>query len=137
MSLEALAPTTAPLYCADPELERSLATEWDAQVHNYPNEEFPFNEWALNRIREMGYPVEDLSYFHEVVPQDDVYKVTKQLCADTNEPSFRRLLNRFVREFVTPVGRLRPPIAVQRFMNVRIINAMGYLSFAAVLVFCD
>ena len=121
MSELALAPTTAPLYCADSELERSLASEWDARVHHYPLEKFPFHEWALNRIREMGYPVEDLSYFHEVVPQDQVYKVTKQLCADTNEPSFRRMLNRFIRDFVVPVGKLRPPIAAQRFMNVRIM----------------
>src|SRR6516225_8592336 len=105
----------------DAELERSLTHEWDAQIITYPNERFPFNEWIRDRIRLFGYPIEDLSYFHEVVPEADSYRVTKQLCADTNLPEFRRLLNRFVREVVVPKGKLRQPVAVQRFMNVRIM----------------
>ena len=105
----------------DNDLERSLTHEWDAQIMTYPNERFPFNEWILGRINKMGYAVKDLSYFHEVVPQADTYRVTKQLCADTNLPEFRRLLNRFVREVVVPKGKLRTPVAVQRYMNVRIM----------------
>jgi sporadic carbohydrate cluster protein (TIGR04323 family) len=105
----------------DAELERSLTHEWDAQIMTYPNERFPFNEWMRDRIRLMGFPIEDLSNFHEVVPQEETYRVTKQLCADTNLPEFRRMLNRFVREVVVPKGRLRQPVAVQRFMNVRIM----------------
>jgi sporadic carbohydrate cluster protein (TIGR04323 family) len=105
----------------DAELERSLTNEWDAKIMTYPNDRFPFNEWMLKRIHGMGYRVKDLSYFHEAVPQEDTYRVTKQLCADTNLPEFRRMLNRFVREVVVPKGRLRLPVAVQRFMNVRIM----------------
>src|SRR6266700_2949033 len=105
----------------DAELERSLTNERDAKIMTYPNERFPFNEWILNRIRLMGFPVEDLSVFHEVVPQSEAYRVTKQLCADTNLPEFRRLLNGFVRHVVVPKGKLRQPVAVQRFMNVRIM----------------
>ena len=105
----------------DNDLERSLTHEWDAQIMTYPNERFPFNEWILGRINKMGYAVTDLSTFHEVVPQADTYRVTKQLCADTNLPEFRRMLNRFVREVVVPKGKLRQPVAVQRFMNVRIM----------------
>ena len=105
----------------DTALERSLTNEWDAKVVTYPNETYPFNEWILQRIRDMGYALDDLSNLHAVVPQDEVYKVTKQLCADTNLPEFRRLLNRFIREVVVPKGKLRLPVAVQRFMNVRIM----------------
>jgi len=105
----------------DAELEHSLTNEWDAQIMTYPNERFPFNEWIRDRIRMLGFPVEDLSYFHEVVPQSETYRVTKHLCAETNLPEFRRLLNRFVREVVVPKGKLRRPIAVQRYMNVRIM----------------
>src|SRR5260370_33515790 len=104
----------------DAELERSLTHEWDAQIMTYPNERFPFNEWMLNRIRMMGFPVEDLSYFHEVVPQAETYRVTKQLCADTNLPEFRRLLKGLLRHVHVPKGKLRPPVAVQRAMIVRI-----------------
>jgi sporadic carbohydrate cluster protein (TIGR04323 family) len=105
----------------DAELERSLTNEWDAQIVTYPNERFPFNEWILNRVRGMGYPLKDLDSLHTVVPQKETFRVTKQLCADTNLPEFRRMLNRFVREVVVPKGRLRLPVAVQRFMNVRIM----------------
>ncbi|HKN30406.1 MAG TPA: hypothetical protein VJY34_21995 [Roseiarcus sp.] len=69
----------------------------------------------------MGYKLGDLSYLHEAVPLNEVYTVTKQLCADTNLPEFRRMLNRFVREVVVTQGRLRLPVSVQRFMNVRIM----------------
>src|SRR5439155_326774 len=53
--------------------------------------------------------------------QAETYRVTKQLCADTNLPEFRRLLNGFVRQVVVPKGKLRQPVAVQRYMNVRIM----------------
>ena len=105
----------------DAELERSLTTEWDAQIVDYPTDQFPFSEWILNRIRGMGYALDNLDYLHLAVPQPEVFKVTKQLCADTNLPEFRRMLNRFVREVVVPKGKLRLPVAVQRYMNVRIM----------------
>jgi len=120
-ALAATAATLVPANDVDAELERSLTTTWDANIIDYPNDQFPFNEWILNRIRGMGYPLDDLAYLHTVVPLDEVYKVTKQLCADTNLPEFRRMLNRFVREVLVPKGGLRLPVAVQRFMNVRIM----------------
>jgi sporadic carbohydrate cluster protein (TIGR04323 family) len=105
----------------DAALEESLTTVWDAKVYSWDNSKYPFNEWMLNRIRGMGYKLDDLSYLHESVPLNETYKVTKQLCADTNLPEFRRMLNRFVREVIVPQGKLRLPVAVQRFMNVRIM----------------
>ena len=120
---QAISPRFTPVQAndVDAELERSLTNEWDAKIVTYPNDRFPFNEWILNRIRKMGYPLDDLNYLHKVVPQPETFKVTKQLCADTNLPEFRRILNRFVREVVVPKGKLRTPVAVQRFMNVRIM----------------
>jgi sporadic carbohydrate cluster protein (TIGR04323 family) len=105
----------------DAALERSLTTLWDAKVYAWDNGKYPFNEWILNRVRGMGYDLNDLSYLHEAVPLNEVYTVTKQLCADTNLPEFRQMLNRFVREQVVTQGELRLPVAVQRFMNVRIM----------------
>jgi len=105
----------------DAALEESLTTVWDAKVYHWDNSKYPFNEWILNRVRGMGYKLDDLSYLHEAVPLNETYKVTKQLCADTNLPEFRRMLNRFVREVIVPQGKLRLPVAVQRFMNVRIM----------------
>jgi sporadic carbohydrate cluster protein (TIGR04323 family) len=105
----------------DAALEESLTTTWDAKVYSWDNSRYPFNEWILSRIRGMGYKLDDLSYLHEAVPLNETYKVTKQLCADTNLPEFRRMLNRFVREVIVPQGRLQLPVAVQRFMNVRIM----------------
>jgi sporadic carbohydrate cluster protein (TIGR04323 family) len=105
----------------DAALEESLTTVWDAKVYHWDNSKYPFNEWILDRIRGMGYKLDDLSYLHEAVPLNETYKVTKQLCADTNLPEFRRMLNRFVREVIVPQGKLQLPVAVQRFMNVRIM----------------
>jgi sporadic carbohydrate cluster protein (TIGR04323 family) len=115
---------TEPLVAAndiDAALELSLTTVWDAKVYSWDNSKYPFNEWILDRVRGMGYKLDDLSYLHESVPLGEVYTVTKQLCADTNLPEFRRMLNRFVREQVVTQGKLRLPVAVQRFMNVRIM----------------
>ena len=105
----------------DAELERSLLTTWNANIITYDNDRFPFNEWILQRIQGMGYPITELRYLHKAVPLDEVYKVTKQLCADTNLPEFRRMLNRFVRDVIVVKGKLKTPVAVQRFMNVRIM----------------
>ncbi len=123
MSIAAAASiTTGSSTAPDPDLEHSLTHEWNANVITYPNDEFPFNEWILDRVRQMGYELGDLSYLHDAVPQDEVYTVTKQLCADTNLPEFRRMLHAFVREVIVPKGKLRTPVAVQRFMNVRIMQ---------------
>ncbi len=102
-------------------LEESLLTTWNARIVEYDNDRFPFNEWILNRVRLLGYPLEDLTDIHNVIDDKEVYNVSKQLCADTNLPEFRRMVNRFVREVVVPKGKLGPPIAVQRFLNVRIM----------------
>jgi sporadic carbohydrate cluster protein (TIGR04323 family) len=121
MSIEVLSARPAQANDINAALEQSLTNEWDAKIMTYPNEKYPFNEWILGRVRGMGYKIDDLSYLHEAVPLDEVYKVTKQLCADTNHPEFRRMLNNFVRDVVVPKGKLRLPVAVQRFMNVRIM----------------
>src|SRR5713226_5968177 len=105
----------------DAALEESLSSAWDAKLVDNDNSRYPFNEWVLGRIRAMGYPLSDLTEIHNVVPRGEVYRVTKQLCADTNLPEFRRMLNRFVRQVVVPKGKLRQPVAVQRYMNVRIM----------------
>jgi len=104
------------------ELEKSLLDTWDAKLVEYDRERFPFNRWILDRIRANGYPLDDLTNLHKVVPASEVYKLTKQLCADTNLPDFRRMLNRFVREVIVLKGKLKPPVGVQRFLNVRIMQ---------------
>jgi sporadic carbohydrate cluster protein (TIGR04323 family) len=122
MSVAELGTRPAQANDIDMALEQTLTNEWDAKIVSYPNERFPFNEWILKRVQGMGYDkLDDLSNLHEIVPLDQVYKVTKQLCADTNLPEFRRMLNRFVREVVVPKGKLRLPVAVQRYMNVRVM----------------
>lgn len=105
----------------DKALEESILTTWNAKVVDYDNDRFPFNEWILKRIQLMGYPLDDLTKIHEVIPDGEVYKVTKQLCADTNLPEYKRMVNDFVRDVVVPKGKLELPVAVQRFHNVRIM----------------
>lgn len=105
----------------DAALEQSLLTAWDAKLVEYDCVRFPFDRWILSRIRAAGYELGDLTDLHNVVPEGDVYKLTKQLCGDTNLPEFRRMLNRFVREVVVVKGELQMPVGVQRFLNVRVM----------------
>ena len=55
----------------DAALEESLTTTWDAKVYSWDNSKYPFNEWILNRIRGMGYKLDDLSNLHEAVPLNE------------------------------------------------------------------
>ena len=102
------------------ELEETLLGPWNARVVDYDCERFPFHEWIRDRINHMGWPVEDMRYLHEVIPSEQVYKVSKQLCADTNLPEFRAMVNTFIREEIAPKGELQWPIAVQRFWRQKI-----------------
>lgn len=104
------------------ELEDSLFDHWDARVVDYDRERFAFDKWALQRINEHGYKVADLRYLHESIAGPDVYKLTKKLCEDTSEASFQRLVRDFVRDVIVPLGHLEQPVAVQRFLNVRIMQ---------------
>ena len=56
----------------------------------------PYPQYGVYKLNGLA------DYLHETVPLNETYKVTKQLCADTNLPEFRRMLNRFVREVVVP-----------------------------------
>ena len=105
----------------DAALEASLRTTWNARVVDYDRERFPFDEWIADCIREHGYPIDSLATLHEVVPTEEAYVLSKDVCAATNRPEFRALLNAFVLEEVAPKGGLQPPIAAQRFTNVRIM----------------
>ncbi len=93
----------------DDTLERSLSSKWDAKLVDYDVEAYPFDKWMLGRIQAMGYPLEDLSNLHNVVPDGEAYKISKRLCADTNLPEFRHMLNKFVRNVVVPKGDLQLP----------------------------
>lgn len=105
----------------DAELEESLRTTWNARVATYDDERFPFAQKILEVVRRRGHAVEELSSLHEVVPREEVYVLSKDLCEATNEPEFRRIVNAFVLEEVAPQGKLKAPIAAQRFLNVRIM----------------
>jgi sporadic carbohydrate cluster protein (TIGR04323 family) len=106
---------------APPNLEESLLTTWDAQVVDYDAARFPFSELIRDEVRRLGHPIERLDQLHTVVPLDQVYVLSKQLCDATNRPDFRHLVNDFARQEIVPKGRLVPPIAAQRFLNVRIM----------------
>lgn len=104
------------------ELEQSLLNYWDARIVDYDKENFPFDKWILGRINYHGCPVKDMRYLHETVSAPDIYKLTKQLCTDTNLPDFQRMVRDFVRELIVPEGHLEKPVGVQRFLNVRIMQ---------------
>lgn len=105
----------------DPALEEQLQTRWNANIVEYDKERFPFAEWILGRVRKMGYDLDQLNRINQVIPDKEVFKVTKQLCKDTGLPEFQRMINNYVREVVVPEGGLEFPVAVQRYLNVRIM----------------
>jgi sporadic carbohydrate cluster protein (TIGR04323 family) len=78
-------------------------------------------DFLLGRIQKMGYDLDQLSRIHEVIPDKEVFTVTKQLCKDTHLPEFQKMVNNYVREVVVPEGDLEFPVAVQRYLNVRIM----------------
>ena len=41
----------------DAELERSLTTEWDAQIVTYDTERFPFADWILKSYKRHGLSI--------------------------------------------------------------------------------
>ncbi|HKX45624.1 MAG TPA: hypothetical protein VJP77_02905 [Planctomycetota bacterium] len=111
------APATAPVT----PLEASLRTTWNARVVPYDRERFPFAERIADEVRRLGHAIPALDRLHEVVPRERVYALSKELCAATHRPEFRRLVADFVRAEIVPRGELVAPIAVQRFLNVRIM----------------
>ncbi len=105
----------------DAALEESLRTTWNARVVAYDRERFPFDRWVLERVRAHGHAVDALTELHRRLDGPGIYALTKQLCADTRRPEMRRLVDDFLRSEVVPKGRLVAPVAVQRFLNVRIM----------------
>lgn len=102
-------------------MEESLQTTWNAQVVDYDARRFPFHEMIRDEVRRLGYPIDSLQTLHTVVPREKVYVLSKQLCEATHRPDFRRVIDEFSRNEIVPKGKLVPPIAVQRYPNVRIM----------------
>jgi sporadic carbohydrate cluster protein (TIGR04323 family) len=88
---------------------------------DYDARRFPFAELIRDEVRRLGHPIDSLDRLHQVVPREQVYVLSKQLCEATNRPEFRRLVTEFSREEIVPKGKPVPPIAVQRYLNVRIM----------------
>jgi sporadic carbohydrate cluster protein (TIGR04323 family) len=102
-------------------LEQNLLAHWDARIVPYDAGRHRFAEWMLEQVRRLGHPVASLERLHDAVPEERVYGLSKELCNATHRADFRLLVNQFVLEVVVPEGRLQPPVAVQRFLNVRIL----------------
>ncbi len=113
-------PTNSPAQLASA-MEESLRTTWNARVVDYDAVRFPFAELIRDEVRRVGHAIDSLDTLHTVVPREQVYMLSKKLCEATNRPDFRRMVNEFSREEIVPKGRLVPPIAVQRYLNVRIM----------------
>ena len=103
------------------QLEESLRTVWNARVIEYDQERFPFADWVRDKIRSLGYPIRDLQSLHESVPVGEVYVLSKRLCDATNEVDFRPMVRDFILDAIMPQTGLEGPLAVQRFLNVRIM----------------
>jgi sporadic carbohydrate cluster protein (TIGR04323 family) len=102
-------------------LQESLLGPWDARIVEYDPHVHRFADWMLAEVRALGHPVDSLDRLHDVVPLDKVYGLSKQLCATTHRPEFKRMVRDFVIDVVVPKGKLQAPVAVQRFINVRIM----------------
>lgn len=103
------------------EMEESLCTTWNARVVSYDHERFPFAEKMRDEVRRLGHPIESLETLHETVPTERVYVLSKELCEATHRPDWKELVAAFTREEIVPKGKLVPPIAIQRSLNVRIM----------------
>lgn len=105
----------------DEELEANLQNYWNGNVVDYDDSKYNFSAWILDQVNKLGYELDDLTRLHEVVPDKDVFVLTKNLCAATNSPEFTRMVHNYVRDVVVPKGDLEFPVAVQRYVNVRIM----------------
>jgi sporadic carbohydrate cluster 2OG-Fe(II) oxygenase/sporadic carbohydrate cluster protein (TIGR04323 family) len=105
----------------DEELEANLQNYWNGNVVDYGDSKYNFSAWILDQVNKLGYELDDLTRLHEVVPDKDVFVLTKNLCAATNSPEFTRMVHNYVRDVVVPKGDLEFPVAVQRYVNVRIM----------------
>lgn len=101
-------------------LEKTTQESWDGHVVEYDAKRFCFDQLVLDEIRSAGYRVDDLSEIDQVVPNDEVYELSRLLCESTRKPEFKQLIDDLVGEVVVPEGQLVPPISVQRQINVRI-----------------
>lgn len=105
----------------DRSLESSLQSTWNARVVDYDETRYPFAERIRDEVRRLGFQVDSLDRIHEVVPREQVFALSKDLCAATQGHDFRQLVHEFVNDEIVSKGKLTPPIVTQRFLNVRIM----------------
>ena len=122
----------------DDGLEESNQLYWNNNRAEYDTEQFPFAEWMLKRVQKMGVKVDSLQLLHEAATPTEIFSITKQLCADTHLPDFYKMVRDFTYEVLIPQGHLETPIAVQRYLNVRIMQpsrALGTFPFHTGLLY--
>ncbi|MEM9381884.1 MAG: hypothetical protein AAGB93_18150 [Planctomycetota bacterium] len=101
-------------------LETSLA-QWDARVLAYDAARFDFADRILAAARTLRPEVRSLETIHRDIPDDAAYALSKDLCRLTRAPDFAEMVRRFVVEVLAPESGLEGALAVQRFLNVRIM----------------
>ncbi|MEZ6016981.1 MAG: hypothetical protein R3F49_17820 [Planctomycetota bacterium] len=102
------------------QLEASLRSHWDGRVVPYDADRHGFADWMLQEVNALGHRVDRLDRLHESVSEHELYRLSKELCAATHRADFQRLIHEFVLAVVVPEGALVAPVAVQRYVNVRI-----------------
>ena len=101
-------------------LEASLS-QWDARVLAYDATRFDFAGRILAVAQRLRPDVRSLETIHEDLPDDAAYARAKDLCRATREPDFAEMVRRFVVDVLAPESGLQGTLAVQRFLNVRIM----------------
>lgn len=86
---------------------------------SYDVEKYNFVGWVKDRIAEKGYDSSDLTKLHESIPYDEVSALTKWMIGQTGGKEWRDIAHAFTCDVLEPI--FRTEIAVQRFMNIRIL----------------
>jgi len=93
---------------------------FDMKTVGFDRLEFPFDQWALEQVQSLGFPVEDLSLLHEKMSPKETADTTKAIIGRTGDERFLRIADKYIEEILLPLVD-NHPIGVQRFFNFRIL----------------
>ena len=97
---------------------------FDNIILNYDLNKYPFQKWILKQLQNFGIKINSINEFtnlHNIIEPTILPKLSKYLIKATDQIEFKRMINKFLDEYIRINYPTGTEFMVQRYVNIRMV----------------
>ena len=97
---------------------------FDNVILNYDLDKYPFQKWILKQLQNFGIKINSINEFtnlHNIIEPTILPKLSKYLIKATDQIEFKRMINKFLDEYIRINYPTGTEFMVQRYVNIRMV----------------